>query len=284
MFNNNNNSISQTNENLFEYLINKLDSRIKKISKNKNFIISIENISFFSYKKELINLMNDLEEDLKQALFAIKALLTENKSLTIENNNLNEKNLKLNEKNNFLIVENENLKLEFNINDNEIYNNYKILNTENLEHKNIFKKSKIENKNNKNFNNFSKLNLNENKKINKNELLIKITKSPQNISILNKEIGNDFMNKLLNDNCSRDYLKNIQNILNRNKSENKLIPKNLNIKKSLNNSFSLNQKKILKNINFTFENSLRNYPKTNNNNNLSKRFNNYTNPYGKYFD
>ena len=92
------------------------------------------------------------------------------------------------------------------------------------------------------------------------------------------------MNKLLNDNCSRDYLKNIQNILNRNKSENKLIPKNLNIKKSLNNSFSLNQKKILKNINFTFENSLRNYPKTNNNNNLSKRFNNYTNPYGKYFD
>ena len=278
MFNNNNNSISQTNENLIEYLINKLDSRIKKISKNKNFIISIENINFFPYKKELINLMNDLEEDLKQALFAIKALLTENKSLTIENNNLNEKNLKLNEKNNFLIVENENLKLEFNINDN------KILNTENLEHKNIFKKSKIENKNNKKFNDFSKLNLNENKKINKNELLIKITKSPQNISILNKEIGNDFMNKLLNDNCSRDYLKNIQNILNRNKSENKLIPKNLNIKKSLNNSFSLNQKKILKNINFTFENSLRNYPKTNNNNNLSKRFNNYTNPYGKYFD
>ena len=278
MFNNNNNSISQTNENLFEYLINKLDSRIKKISKNKNFILSIENINFFPYKKELINLMNDLEEDLKQALFAIKALLTENKSLTIENNNLNEKNLKLNEKNNFLIVENENLKLEFNINDN------KILNTENLEHKNIFKKSKIENKNNKKFNDFSKLNLNENKKINKNELLIKITKSPQNISILNKEIGNDFMNKLLNDNCSRDYLKNIQNILNRNKSENKLIPKNLNIKKSLNNSFSLNQKKILKNINFTFENSLRNYPKTNNNNNLSKRFNNYTNPYGKYFD
>ena len=275
MFNNNNNSISQTNENLIEYLINKLDSRIKKISKNKNFIISIENINFFPYKKELINLMNDLEEDLKQALFAIKALLTENKSLTIENNNLNEKNLKLNEKNNFLTVENENLKLEFNINDN------KILNTENLEHKNIFKKSKIENKN---FNDFSKLNLNENKKINKNELLIKITKSPQNISILNKEIGNDFMNKLLNDNCSRDYLKNIQNILNRNKSENKLIPKNLNIKKSLNNSFSLNQKKILKNINFTFENSLRNYPKTNNNNNLSKRFNNYTNPYGKYFD
>jgi hypothetical protein len=277
MFNNNNNSISQTNENLFEYLINKLDSRIKKISKNKNFIISIENINFFPYKKELINLMNDLEEDLKQALFAIKALLTENKSLTIENNNLNEKNIKLNEKNNFLNVENENLKLEFNINDN------KILNTENLEHKNLFKKSKIENKNNKKFNDFSKLNLNENKKINKNELLIKITKSPQNISILNKEIGNDFMNKLLNDNCSRDYLKNIQNILNRNKSENKLIPKNLNIKKSLNNSFSLNQKKILKNINFTFENSLRNYPKTNNNN-LSKRFNNYTNPYGKYFD
>ena len=265
MFNNNNNSISQTNENLFEYLINKLDSRIKKISKNKNFILSIENINFFPYKKELINLMNVLEEDLKQALFAIKALLRENKSLTIE-------------KNNFLIVENENLKLEFNINDN------KILNTENLEHKNIFKKSKIENKNNKKFNDFSKLNLNENKKINKNELLIKITKSPQNISILNKEIGNDFMNKLLNDNCSRDYLKNIQNILNRNKSENKLIPKNLNIKKSLNNSFSLNQKKILKNINFTFENSLRNYPKTNNNNNLSKKFNNYTNPYGKYFD
>ena len=271
MFNNNNNSISQTNENLIEYLINKLDSRIKKISKNKNFIKSIENIDFFPYKKELINLMNDLEEDLKQALFAIKALLTENKSLTIENNNLNEKNIKLNEKNNFLNVENENLKLEFNINNNEIYNN---------ENKNLFKNSKIENKN---FNDFSKLNLNENKKINKNELLIKITKSPQNISILNKEIGNDFMNKLLNDNCSRDYLKNIQNILNRNKSENKLIPKNLNIKKSLNNSFSLNQKKILKNINFTFENSLRNYPKTNNNN-LSKRFNNYTNPYGKYFD
>ena len=269
MFNNNNNSISQTNENLIEYLINKLDSRIKKISKNKNFIKSIENIDFFPYKKELINLMNDLEEDLKQALFAIKALLTENKSLTIENNNLNEKNIKLNDKNNFLNVENENLKLEFNINNNEIYNN-----------ENLFKNSKIENKN---FNDFSKLNLNENKKINKNELLIKITKSPQNISILNKEIGNDFMNKLLNDNCSRDYLKNIQNILNRNKSENKLIPKNLNIKKSLNNSFSLNQKKILKNINFTFENSLRNYPKTNNNN-LSKRFNNYTNPYGKYFD
>ena len=266
MFNDNNNSISQTNENLIEYLINKLDSRIKKISKNKNFIKSIENIDFFPYKKDLINLMNDLEEDFKQALFAIKALLTENKSLTLDNNNLKEKNFNLIETNNFLNVENENLKLEFNLNNNEIYNknNNNLNNNENLKNK---KKLKI-----------------ENKKINKNELLINITKNPQNISILNKEIGNDFMKELLNDNCSKDYLKNIQNILSRNKSENKLTSMNLKIKKSLNNSFSLNQKKILKNFNFTFENSLRNYPKTNNNNNLSKRFNNYTNPYGKYFD
>ena len=73
---------------------------------------------FYSNKKEILNSFTELENDLKQASCAIKALLIENQALTIEIEN---KDLTINNyinENNILSSENENLKNQI-----LIYNN-----------------------------------------------------------------------------------------------------------------------------------------------------------------
>ena len=121
--NKNTNEINDTNLEVMNYLIQKLESRKKKIIKFKNLFRELDSFeSFYLQRKEIYILLNDLEEDLKQSSFAIKALVLQNKAL------LKEINIKINEKKtisnqlNFTLGENQNLKLKLNnINEKIIY-------------------------------------------------------------------------------------------------------------------------------------------------------------------
>ena len=144
------------------------------------------------------------------------------------------------------------------------------------------------------------------------DLLMRIMNNPDNINLLNYTIGKDFMEKIIDPNCPKEYLNEIENIISGNCNDNKfkIIPKNnkqikshsvyknmyrqssdINSKpnqnkrnKDLNNSFTSNRCQILNKMKegVTFEKSLRDYPIQNTAS--QKRFNNFTNPYGGYFD
>ena len=121
--NKNINEINDAGLEVMQYLIQKLESRQKKIIKFKNLFRELDSFeSFYLQRKEIYILLNDLEEDLKQSSFAIKALVLQNKAL------LKEINIKINEKKtisnqlNFTLGENQNLKLKLNnINEKIIY-------------------------------------------------------------------------------------------------------------------------------------------------------------------
>ena len=69
---------------LMNYLIKKLESRrntLDNLTNILNSIISIE--EFFKHKTPTINFLKELSDDFKQAIYAIKALLTENKVLSL---------------------------------------------------------------------------------------------------------------------------------------------------------------------------------------------------------
>ena len=116
---------------LFTYLINKLDSHSRKIKSIKHIPIDI-NTDNFSYaessRRSLINFYTELEEDLKQAAFAIKSLINE-VNCAFKNNKKEIEVLKQNQE--YLIAENESLKLKllpftqinFNTNYNKMSNN-----------------------------------------------------------------------------------------------------------------------------------------------------------------
>ena len=73
---NNNESINKKDSNLdvMDYLMQKLDFRQKKIIKFKNLFKELDSFeSFYAQRKEIYLLLNNLEEDLKQASYAIKA-------------------------------------------------------------------------------------------------------------------------------------------------------------------------------------------------------------------
>ena len=121
--NKNINEINDAGLEVMQYLIQKLESKKKKIIKFKNLFRELDSFeSFYLQRKEIYILLNDLEEDLKQSSFAIKALVLQNKAL------LKEINIKINEKKtisnqlNFTLGENQNLKLKLNnINEKIIY-------------------------------------------------------------------------------------------------------------------------------------------------------------------
>ena len=113
--NKNINEINDAGLEVMQYLIQKLESRQKKIIKFKNLFRELDSFeSFYLQRKEIYILLIDLEEDLKQSSFAIKALVLQNKAL------LKEINIKINEKKtisehlNFTLGENQNLKLQLN--------------------------------------------------------------------------------------------------------------------------------------------------------------------------
>ena len=111
--NENNKKENDSNLEVMNYLIQKLDFRQKKIIKFKNLFKELDSFeSFYSQRKEIYLLLNNLEEDLKQASYAIKALLLQNKSLIKEINTKISENKNLSNELNLTIGKNQNLKMK----------------------------------------------------------------------------------------------------------------------------------------------------------------------------
>ena len=134
-----------SNLEIMSYLIQKLEFRQKKVIKFKNLFKELDSFeSFYSQRKEIYLLLNSLEEDLKQAAYAIKALLLQNKSLlndinikVYENKNLsNELNITLGENQN-LKMKLENMALNTNEKEDNVMNHYEINNKKDLVNINI---------------------------------------------------------------------------------------------------------------------------------------------------
>ena len=143
---NNNNNTNDSNLDVMNYLIQKLDFRQKKIIKFKNLFKELDSFeSFYSQRKEIYLLLNNLEEDLKQASYAIKALLLQNKSLIKDINTRIAENKVISNELNLTLGENQNLKMKLEnldtneVKKNEIINNNinKINNNNNLVNVNI---------------------------------------------------------------------------------------------------------------------------------------------------
>ena len=110
---NNENNKKDSNLEVMEYLMQKLDFRQKKIIKFKNLFKELDSFeSFYAQRKEIYLLLNNLEEDLKQASYAIKALLLQNKSLMKEINTKIIDNKKISNELNISLGENQNLKMK----------------------------------------------------------------------------------------------------------------------------------------------------------------------------
>ena len=116
---------------LFTYLVNKLNSHSRRIKSIKHIPIDVNTESFSlaeNSRRNLITFYTELEEDLKQAAFAIKSLINE-LNCVFNNNKKEMEVLKQNQE--YLIAENENLKLKllpftqinFNTNYNKMSNN-----------------------------------------------------------------------------------------------------------------------------------------------------------------
>ena len=107
-----NDIICNSNPDIMEYLIEKLVSRKKNLSKYANIINSIDSFeSFYEKRKDIYLLFQNLEEELHQASLAIRALVVQNKALSHEI--LNTKNIQINynkllQENNYLFKENNN--------------------------------------------------------------------------------------------------------------------------------------------------------------------------------
>jgi len=113
---------------LMEYLVNKLEARIKSLPKARSAIANISNIQeLVENKKDIIRDFFDIEDDFKQGINAIKALIVQNRDLTEQiesttervnsqemksSNDLNIIN-ELNERNNDLIEECNSMRMKF---------------------------------------------------------------------------------------------------------------------------------------------------------------------------
>ena len=106
------NDIICSNPDIMEYLILKLESRQRNLSKCFTIFNSIDSYeSFYQKRKDIFLLFKNLEEEIHQAALALKALLAQNKALSKEitdtksiQNNYN----KLLKENNYLLIENNN--------------------------------------------------------------------------------------------------------------------------------------------------------------------------------
>ena len=224
---------SLSNMHIMEYLIRKLESKEKKIIKINEMVKENNSNDFFlKNNEEIINLFNDLEKDLYQAICVVKALITENNALTLS---LNKKNYQIKEKNDIdninidnLLKENNSIKEIYHFNKTQLSPvKEEIEDSENKSNKlsqvrNIMKDMK-ENK--------QKLkNAIENHFINKiNEENNIKKKTLNNINILYKKYGNN-LNKIFDNNYSYQELERNNYII----SEKDLTPRtNYNSYKSL---------------------------------------------------
>ena len=172
---------------IMSYLIKKLQSNYSLILKYNNLIDSSETPeAFFNLRKDLKLLFNDLTENLKQGIFAIKALTNQNKKILEEMKLKDFENKEITEQINNIHNENKKLKtqiikikdkdIEDNLDKNEDYN-YKEDEFNNLKKGKIINKNKEINNNYNNINNeyeFAQLsnikNIIDNKKKNKMKL------------------------------------------------------------------------------------------------------------------
>ncbi len=298
------NSISIENPILMLYLVKKLDSKKKSLYNMKDYLNEIKTKEeFFIQKSTIIKFIDDLTEDFQQSIFAIKALLTENKALSLSNDARQKEINKQIEENEILSTENNELKKSQNINfDNDKNNfNHHISKTDgNLNNKfdNDFNINdyNFQNEDNKIINSV-RLNLNKKYKNNSsfssnnsysNDLLIKIMNNAENLNLLNQKLGKNVIKNLISPNCSKEFQDKVKKIINENENKiNLKVPiriKNTiqaeinspksekrNKNKSMYNKIYSNQKKFLTHRNF--------------NQDLNKRlFDNYTSPYGGYFE
>ena len=110
---NNSNNMNDSNLEVMDYLVQKLEFRQKKITKFKNLFKELDSFeSFYSQRNDIYLLLNNLEEDLKQASYAIKALLLQNKSLLNDINSKVLENKNLSNELNISLGENQNLKMK----------------------------------------------------------------------------------------------------------------------------------------------------------------------------
>ena len=105
-----NDIISNSNADIMEYLIQKLESRQRNLSKCANIFNTIDSYeTFYQRRKDIFNLFKNLEEELHQAALAIKALMVQNKALSqesIDTINIQKNYNKLLQENNYLLLEN----------------------------------------------------------------------------------------------------------------------------------------------------------------------------------
>ena len=142
---------------IMNYLINKLESNYSSIIKFNSLIDSFDSSeSFFTLKKDLKLLFNDLLQSFKQGIFAIKALTNQNKKILEEMKLKDIENKRIIEQFNNQITENKNLKKQIiKIKDKDIRENIDIK-------ENIYKEKKEDIiKNNNNINNNIKINNNK---------------------------------------------------------------------------------------------------------------------------
>ena len=108
-----NNIICESNIDIINYLIQKLESSQRNLFNYANIFNSINSIeSFYIKRKDIFNLFQNLEEELRQASLAMKALMVQNKALSEENAkilNIKKNYNKLLNENNYLLKENNNL-------------------------------------------------------------------------------------------------------------------------------------------------------------------------------
>ena len=110
--NNQNDAYDYSFVEVMQYLTNKLESRYNSILKSKKLIDTSDTPnSLFSLRKDLKQLFSDLQEDFRQGIFAIKALITHNKRIINELKRKNKENVKITEQLNSILSENKNLKI-----------------------------------------------------------------------------------------------------------------------------------------------------------------------------
>ena len=132
---------------IMNYLIKKLESSYKYVLKYKPLIDSLDTSdTFFTLRKDLISLFNDLDENLKQGIFAIKALTNQNKQILQEMKIKDIENKNTIERLNNIIEENKNLKSQIirikgnNINEKFEEDDIKDINKEDIIEDNIEEK------------------------------------------------------------------------------------------------------------------------------------------------
>ena len=150
----NDNSVTE----IMSYLIKKLESNYSIILKFNNLLDSSETPeSFFNLRNDLKLLFNDLTENLKQGIFAIKALTNQNKKILEEMKLKDFENKEIVEQLNNLNNENKKLKAQIiKIKDKDIADNLE----KNEDYKIINKNKEINNNNNYSNNNYCNNNYN----------------------------------------------------------------------------------------------------------------------------